>query len=364
MAWLKPLCLSALTSISVTTAVVSAANPAGDPQSFEVLPAQLGWEELSPEVFDRAWILPSSRTTPGRDLLQEMRDLLDVQFDIRHPDGSPLRCFGDVVVAARSMAPEARQGWLAELVQTAPKLIADWGLGMNELLLDEQLQSARWNPSKTNQQDGLLLAETWDMQAEGPPWNDVGVRPLMEQSAALVFADLASIKAIENDYRAYPQNVGADYEEIFPVDGSYFVGADPTERPFSALTIRFRCDLPFPFSDYSTRLHILNQFDEADVLSTHIYSTSEDFYWLAGRDVFLPVVTSKDKWVAFLLIRHFGFDMDGVPDSSDNRREALRSSVGNLKRNAERTYRAVQLGSGAPSNELQILKQVRVLGSK
>ena len=135
-------------------------------------------------------------------------------------------------------------------------------------------------------------------------------------------------------------------------------------HPFSTLRISFRCDLPFPFSDYTTRLGILNRFDAANVLSTHIYSTSNDFYWLAGRDVFLPVTTSEGDWVAFLLVRHFGFDLDGVPDRSGHRREALRSSVGNLRRNAERLYRAQQATPRAPRNGPDILGEVRVFGRR
>jgi hypothetical protein len=337
-------------------------HPEGGPKEFEVPIEQLGWEELSPEVFDRKWVLPEPRTTTGRDLLVEMRSLLDLRFDIESAEGSNYRCLGDLLVAARELEPRARQAWFAELERKDPKLMADWGGGLTQLLFDSHLHSTSWSPSEDHANDGLLCAETWNMKAEGAPWDAVGVRPLMEQSAALLYADLATIKAVENDYRAYPKNVGADYEEIFPIAGTYFIGTDSADRPFSTLTIRFRCDLPFPFSSYTTRLGILNQFDDANVLYTHIYSTSEDFYWLAGRDVFLPVTTSNGDWVAFLLVRHFGFDLDGVPDDSDNRREALRGSMGNLKRNSERLYREQQEASRAPRNTPEILGRVRVLG--
>jgi hypothetical protein len=179
-----------------------------------------------------------------------------------------------------------------------------------------------------------------------------------------VVADLNTIKAVENDYRVYPTNVGADYEHIYPVDGSYFIGRDPANVPFSTLRLSFECDIPFPFSTYETMLHILNRFDEQGVLYTDIYSKSDDFHWLAGRDVFLPVLDSAGDWVCFLAVRHFGFDMDGVPDGADNRREAIRSSLGNLKRNAESQFSERPESYGAPRNETKVLDGVRVYGAK
>ncbi len=339
-------------------------SPVEGPKELEVLALPLAWNSLSPNVFDQRWILPEVRTSGGRDLLGEMRDLLTLRFNVKHPNGHRYQCLGDLVSAAQDLTPEARGRWYSELKGCAPTQPNDWDRALRELLFDSHLHSASWKPSEERERDGLLFAENWNMKIEGPPWNKLGVAPLMEQSAALLRADLASIKAVENDYRAYPNYVEADYEEIFPIDGSFFVGEDPAGLTYSALAIQFRCDLPFPFSSYTTRLRILNRFDADRVLSTHIYSTSEDFYWLAGRDVFLPVETSEGKWVAFLLVRHFGFDLDGVPDDSDNRREALRGSLGNLKRYSERLFSKESAMLSSPRNGPEILAKVRVLGQR
>ncbi|MFT7540561.1 MAG: hypothetical protein ACI9K5_001523, partial [Gammaproteobacteria bacterium] len=343
----------------------SGTPPGDEPIEFEVRPAQLAWEDLSPKIFDRKWILPEPRTVPGTDLLAEMRSLIDLRFDVVLPDGNQYRCFGDLVAAARDLSPVQRQDWYLAFGRAAPELSANYGERMGELLFDERLHSERWKPSKSHARDGLLQAESWNMKSEkSGPWSKVDVSPVMEQAAALLHADLATIKSVDNDYRSYPDNVGTDYEEIFPVAGSYFFGSDSDNRPFSTLTLRFRCDLPFPFSSYSTRLRILNRFDDSDVLYTDIYSTSNDFYWLAGRDVFLPVTNSDGEWTAFLLVRHFGFDLDGVPDGSGDRREALRSSMGNLKRNTERLYRIREESSRPPRNAPSLLHGVQVLGRK
>ena len=67
-----------------------------------------------------------------------------------------------------------------------------------------------------------------------------------------------------------------------------------------------------------------------------IYSTSDDFHWLAGRDVYLALDTSDGVRAAYLVVRQYGFDLDGVPDSEKNVREALRGSLGSLRLRAER----------------------------
>ncbi|MFT7485577.1 MAG: hypothetical protein ACI9F9_001427 [Candidatus Paceibacteria bacterium] len=334
------------------------------PGEVEVPPIELPWKGLTPELFDRRWILPERRKAPGRDLLAEMRSLVDLRFDVELANSRRYRCLGDLVLASQNLALEARKAWYAELEQAAPQLMAERGAALSKLLFDSHLHTPDWKPSKVNKRDGLLFAENWNLKREGAPWNDVGVAPLMEQAAAIMHADLRSIKTIENDYRAYPMNVGADYEAIYPIAGMHFAGKDPAGKPYSSLTIQFRCDLPFPFSDYTTRLRILNQFDADNVLSTHIYSTSKDFYWLAGRDVFLPVTTSEGKWVSFVLVRHFGFDLDGVPDGADNRREALRGSLGNLKRNSEKLFLKQRASLRGPHNGTEVLGQVRVLGQR
>ena len=40
-------------------------------------------------------------------------------------------------------------------------------------------------------------------------------------------ADLETIKSVENDYRRYPRNAGAEYNEIYPVDKRHLFGEEP-----------------------------------------------------------------------------------------------------------------------------------------
>lgn len=43
--------------------------------------------------------------------------------------------------------------------------------------------------------------------------------------------------------------------------------------------------------------------DDDGHLVTDIYSTSENSYWMAGRDVFVPVTTSAGEFVGMLVAR-------------------------------------------------------------
>lgn len=117
-------------------------------------------------------------------------------------------------------------------------------------------------------------------------------------------------------------------------------GEDPWGAPFAALKLRFRCDLPFPFSHYDCELAILNRVGRDGLVRCDIVSKSRDFLWLAGRDTFVPVHTSDGAWVATLVVREFGFDLRGVPDGDDARRAGLRASLGSLKREAEALFAA------------------------
>ncbi|MFT4711509.1 MAG: hypothetical protein ACI9D0_001629 [Bacteroidia bacterium] len=347
---------------------------AGTPADFEVQPQPLKWSEITSAQFDSQWALPEARSLPGRDLLAEMRGLLALRFDIKDAEGQRYKSFGDLADAAAKIrsestdpgaAAKALASWYRGISGAAPKLAADWGGGMEQLLFDQGLSSKDWDPEADTDDDGLLFAAAWNMEKEpGGPWGAIDVTPLMEQGAAVLNADLATIKAVENDYRLYLKHLGEDYEEIFPVEGSYYQGRDAAEQPFSLLALRFTCDLPFPFSDYTTDLKLRNRFDAEQVLYTDIYSTSSDFYWLAGRDVYLPITTTAGDWVGFLLVRHFGFDLDGVPDGADDRRNALRASMGNRKRNAEKRWRERADVEKTPKNQLEELDNVRVFGQK
>jgi len=210
---------------------------------------------------------------------------------------------------------------------------------IRQLLSDGGLEAREWNPDDDRKDDGILLADPWRLDKEGSRWSDLTADGRVEQAAAFVKADLDTIKQLENDYTHYRSHVGPEYEAIFPVSGSHYRGTDPRGNDFATLRLFFECDLPFPFGSYKADVRILNWIDDRGRFVTDIYSDSDDFNWFVGRDVFLPVETSAGEPVGWVVVRLFGFDIDNVPDKPDHRQAALRSSLGNLKRKAERRFR-------------------------
>jgi hypothetical protein len=333
-----------------------------DPALFAVEPAAATWEELSAGPFDPRWILPERRSE-GLDLTARLLELAELEFDLPHPDddGRRLTTLGDLVVAARELPVGERARFADRALAADRELARRWGLPLRQLLDDSRLHTSRWDPDEDSDADGLLLASAWELPKEREPWRSVGVDLVAEQGAVLVHADLTTFKEVENDYSVYPDDVGAQYEEIGPVPGSRLVGEDPEGRPFQALRLEFGADLPFPFGGYECDLRVLNRLRADGRVETHIYTPGGDFHWMAGRDLFLPVHTGAGEPVGLLVARVYGFDLDGVPDGRDHRKAALRGRLGNLKRKAEARFRA--LGARWRDTEGE-LPDYRVIGRR
>lgn len=340
---------------------VAAACPA---DGFEVEPRPLPREALSTRTFDLARRLnpvPAGEV----DFVERAERLLAQRFEMELPDGSVARSFADLAARAAQLRPDARAAWAEQLEARVPDDFRPWWPAAQQLLLEDVLQSDDWDPDERSGRDGIWEGPGWspsDEDRKRMPWRDVEVDVRVEQAAALLYADLAAIKAAENDYRRYPENIGADYDWIYPVEDSYLV-CDADERAaWSALRLDFKCDLPFPFSGYRCDLRVLNEIDEEGRLVTHIYSTSDDFYYMIGKDVFLPVDASNGTRVGFLLVRDFGFDLDGVPDKAKHRQAAVRSSLGNLKRRAQTIFAAAsrEIAGG----KLTAVPEFRLLGKR
>jgi hypothetical protein len=340
---------------------LTALAPGGDPPpgTFELSPRPVGWQVLQARHYDLRWCLPAARTDGGSDLTRDLRGLLATELALELPAGlarpgetTALTTFGDLAAWVGTRPLAERRALVEACLASRPEVAALHGEAVLQLLDDSRLLGSRWDPDEDEDDDGLLEGSAWELPTEAAPWDEIGVDVIAEQGAVFVRSDLTSFKEVENDYSVYGDDVGEGYESIGPVRGSLVEGVDPDGRPFAAYRVAFEQDLPFPFGGYDCDLRVLNRMTAAGELEAHIYAEADDFHWIAGRDAFLPVRTSAGEAVGLLVVRVYGFDLDGVPDGRKHRRAALRGSLGNLKRKAEARY--AELGPRDVPGELPV----------
>ncbi len=330
-------------SVRVVPVLALLLSLASDP----LAPRAASWDEMTRAVFDPRWILPA-----GLPLAEDEGGLaweLELELPRRvalvaEPSGSDPdapRAFGDLVALARGASPESIEALLARTARAQPALWRELAPFAKELLRAEGLHARGWDPEQDRGNDGLLLARPLTLARRADaPWSGLSGSRLVQQGAAFVRGDLTAIKEAENDFTRYRGRPGTSYETIHALDGSHLRGLDPAGRPFAALKVFFESDLPFPFGSYACDLRILNRVREDGRLVCDIASPSDDFHWMAGRDLFVPVRASDGSWQGTLVVRLFGFDLAGVPDGDDARRTGLRASLGSLVREAEALFQA------------------------
>jgi hypothetical protein len=317
----------------------------------ELAPRAASWDEMARSVLDPRWILPSDLPLADeRGVAWLLEDELPRRVALLVPpsveDPTAPRSFGDLAARARGADAQTIEALLERTRKSQPALWEALAPFAKELLRDERLRAEAWDPEEDRGNDGLFLARPLTLAGRrDAPWSALSGSRLVQQGAALVYADLEAIKAAENDFTTYRARPGTSYERIFAREESHLRGLDPEGRPFAALGLFFESDLPFPFGSYECELGILNRVRADGRIACDILSTSADFHWMAGRDLFVPVRASDDTWQGTLVVRLFGFDLRDVPDGDEARRAGLRTSLGSLKREGEAAFRT---SGGAP----------------
>ncbi len=311
----------------------------------------LSAQRLTPKLFDARWALPRlrvparQRKAPARvDLLREMKSLATRKFPLQKGERGMwwTRTFGDVIRGLRQAKgnPKRRARMLDILRKRRPSVWKRVGAYLPQLVNDDRLYSASWDPDDDEDDDGLLLVEPFDRAtADQAPWNALGGTSDVHQLATLIYADLEAIKAAENDFAAYMGQVGSDYEEVWGIRDSFVRGKDELGRPFTVVRMWFVTDLAFPYSSCSSDVRIRTTLDEDGHLCTDMYGRGDDFYWIGGQDVAIPIYASDGDFVASLVVRAYGFDIRSVPDGDGARTGVIRGSLGNTRLRAERHYR-------------------------
>lgn len=332
--------------------VLLAAALLGFAQRDVAPPRAATWDQVSKETLDPRWVVPAGLppAREGRGIEWELEaELVRRVALLAEPSaadpGAP-RSFGDLVALTRDAG--AREGGtreidalLARLAAAQPELARELAPFARELLCEDALRAKGWDPERDSDRDGLLLARPLTLsERKDEPWASLEGSRLLYQGAALVRADVEALKEAESDFPRYPGRRGTSYESIALEPGSHVRGLDPRGRAFAALRVRFECDLPFPFGSYRCTLRILTRVRDDGLVVSDVLSTSDDFHWLAGRDVLVPVRASDGSPQGLVAVRLFGFDLDGVPDKDDHRRSGLRANLGALKLEAEALSRA------------------------
>lgn len=307
--------------------VASIAVEGGEPAPRVVFP------NLKSVGFDDRCLVPDSIVTDPRSVVSKVEAILATRF--RGSDGTE-RGVGD-------LAAEIRAASIEDRAATRKRVLDDAGVsGEARAALDSWLDDARlprrdWNPGESFADDGMWEPESLRANSSlGIP--GAGDEIVFRQGAAWIFSDLATIKRVERDFAQYPKRAGATYESIALAAGTWKRGEVESIGPLVAYRCDFVSDLPFPFGNYRCELAVIDRLDRQNRLRCDIHSAGGDFHFMVGCDVYFPITTSDGALVAWCVARIFAFDLSGVPDGDDDRAEALRASVLNLKRDAERAW--------------------------
>jgi len=290
----------------------------------------------------RLWVNRDFAQRPGQTVAREVQpeamllgDLIEILQPLKHD-------------------PSALQQKLDSLQEELPGLDRQSTLWLRELISDTDLHSEDWSPNQDSADDGLLFTAPWKLSSEMPNrhpfWQQRCGADDVYQLAVLYFADADSIYATEMDFEQYKQHVDNAYEEIHMVKDSLVEGVDADGKPFAYYKLFYEWDLPFPFSSYECLADVLIRLDEQGHLMTETSARGGDVYWSCSQSLFLPILNREGEQVCAMMVQQFGFDLEGVPDDSDDRLKAFRSQVGSKKRFAEARFRNSDGASTSPDN--------------
>ncbi|MFK5955274.1 MAG: hypothetical protein QM477_02400 [Planctomycetota bacterium] len=300
-----------------------------------IAPKTVSWQDLR-TAFPVSWEFPQvdalGEALPSAIFETQLQRLAQMPL-LGSEENRDAFYLGDLITICSAFS------WKSEYVQTvldvlATKLSTADSQVLHSLLQSEGLWSKRWRPSK-HKDDGMVFGPTWKLPRH--MWLKHKGSRAVEQAASLILADLATIKKAEHAFPNYFNYVENEYLKVSPNQGSYLRVVDAEEGTCAAacLSVKFKADLPFPFSNYAMDLNILHRVRPAEDLITFIFGIGPDIHWMAGYDRYWTIRNREGDPVATLLVRQLAFDLSGIPEGSSHRREGLRSGIGNLRLAAE-----------------------------
>lgn len=303
-----------------------------------IAPKAASWEDLR-EAFPAQWEFPETdaRGTelPSAGFEHQLQRLATHPLFGTEAEHDAFY-LGDLITICRSFS------WRDEYVQSVLDSIRSHLSRTDFLLLQELFQcdglaAKNWGPSN-EKRDGMAFGPTWDFPET--LWMKHKGSRSVEQAATLIMADLPAIKRAEHAFSNYLSYAENTYLKVAPTLGSYLRVANKGANTCAAacLKVNFKADLPFPFTTYKMDLSILHRTRATEDLITFVYGRGKDIHWMAGYDRYWTIRNREGEPVATMLVRQLAFDLSGVPERSSDRREGLRSGIGNLRRSAENLF--------------------------
>lgn len=331
-------------------ALLALAAPQGEVTTdFRPVP----WQRFQSEHFDPNWCLPAPTEKEAGKLPRDLvawfvgwteRDLA-LSPGAEAPAGHESVRLGDLIAELAPLRRDAQKldAALARRARALPGLTEEEADHLGQLLRDGGLFRDGWKPDDDLRDDGILHLPGWELDDNGgrtENWRERSGDDTVHRSACLVFADLSAWLEAEMDTAEYKRHAGNRYELVEIPARSRVRTEAPDGQPMRAYVFRVRSDLPFPFGKYGGDNRVRLSLRDDGLVRNEVYQPpNDDFHWLSGRDVFIPLTTRDGDFVCLLLVQEFGFDLDGVPEGDGSRREAVRAALGNKKLFTERGWK-------------------------
>lgn len=299
-----------------------------------LVPRAIDFDELAAAGHDASAFLPAS--LGAEDALPYARRLAQTRLALALTEGEEPRAVGLAELLEHvEREPAALDGLITRLARRPEQEAQTFAR-----LLDRRvLRSSRWDPDRPPATgEGIVLGPVIDRRALGAPWDEAQGTPELLQALVVARADEQAWLDGQGDFARYLDDVGARYRAVRPRAGSWVSTRDEAGRPYCALVVDVRADLPFPFGGFAMPLEIVCRRAPGGELVVDVHARCRDFHWLRGQDHVLPLRKADGLVAGVLVVRRYGFDLARVPDRRVDREAALRSSLGNLVRRAERAF--------------------------
>ncbi len=234
----------------------------------------------------------------------------------------------------------AKKAALDTLKATYPKIWDATKDFLPEWVLDDFLYSSAWDPYKTEstdnaQNDGILERPPLLMRAGAsrPGFETPSQNRKIFQASAPIYASMATIITAENDFGSYPHQVGSNYQEVYPLKGTYFAGVDPLGKPFTVYDVSFT-QKPFFLATLRFVLRQFIHYEDNRLVMENILLEG-DMKYLRLKIYYDPIRTTDGRTIGHVKTELIDVDVKTLPMGDKDRSAAVRGDVGNIKRAAE-----------------------------